>query len=100
MEDLARTGFDPNRVAAGLFGSGVPGSRIGSADYAKTLQRAFGKDSAEWANLRQAAWLNLVGHGEASRMPAAKEAERIRAFTKGEGAGLARQMFTVTNWRS
>ncbi|MGX7709360.1 hypothetical protein [Methylobacterium sp. Gmos1] len=27
-------------------------------------------------------------------MPAAKEAERIRAFTKDEGSGLARQMFT------
>lgn len=94
VEDLARSGFDPNAVASGLFGSGVPGSRIGSAEYARTLRRAFGPDSAEWANLRQAAWLRLVGHGEASRMPAAKEAERIRAFTKGQGAGLARQMFS------
>ncbi|KMO20714.1 hypothetical protein [Methylobacterium platani] len=91
--DLARTGFDPNRVAAGLFGSGVPGSRIGSAEYGKTLKQAFGADSPEWANLRQAAWLNLVGHGEGGRLPAAKEAERIRAFTGGEGKGLAREMF-------
>ncbi|TGD93726.1 hypothetical protein [Methylobacterium nonmethylotrophicum] len=94
VEDLARSGFDPNAVASGLFGSGVPGSRIGSAEYAKTLKRAFGPDSAEWTNLRQAAWLRLVGHGEATRMPASKEAERIRAFINGEGSGLARQMFT------
>ena len=94
VSDLARTGFDPNRVTAGLFGSGIPGSRVGSAEYAKTLKQTFGANSAEWSNLRQAAWLNLTGEGGAARLPALKEAERIRAFTGGEGKGLARQMFT------
>ncbi|MGF3026916.1 hypothetical protein ACQVP2_29380 [Methylobacterium aquaticum] len=93
VEDLARTGFDPNRVTAGLFGSGVPGARVGSAEYARTLQQAFGKDSPEWSNLRQAAFLQLVGHDPATRLPAAKEAERIRAFLGGEGKGLAETLF-------
>ncbi len=96
VEDLARTGFDPNRVTAGLFGSGVPGARAGSAEYAKTLRQAFGKDSPEWSNLRQAAFLQLVGHDAATRLPAAKEAERIRAFLGGEGKGLAEALFNPT----
>lgn len=96
VEDLARTGFDPNRVTAGLFGSGIPGARAGSAEFAKTLRQAFGKDSPEWSNLRQAAFLHLVGHDAATRLPAAKEAERIRAFLGGEGKGLAEALFNPT----
>ncbi|ACL60991.1 hypothetical protein [Methylobacterium nodulans] len=66
----------------------------GSAEYGRSLKRALGDQSPEWANLRQAAWLRLTGAGEAQRMPAAREAERIRAFTEGEGSGLARTLFS------
>jgi hypothetical protein len=94
VEDLARTGFDPNAVVSGLFGAGIPGAKTGSAEYGRTLKRALGEQSAEWANLRQAAWLRLTGQGEAQRIPAAREAERIRAFADGEGSGLARTLFS------
>lgn len=93
---LADTGFDPNRITADLFGAGIPGSRPGQAEFARGLRSILGPESPEWSNLRQAAWLRLVQHGEAAPITPAKEAARIRAFVGGEGSGLASTMFSET----
>lgn len=92
---LGDTGFDPNRVTADLFGSGIPGARPGQADFARGLRSMLGADSPEWSGLRQAAWMRLVQHGEAAPLRPAREAERIRAFTQGEGKGLATTLFST-----
>jgi hypothetical protein len=91
--DLSRSGFDPNAVATGLFGSGVPGTRIGSANFAEGLKGFLGEDSAEWSGLRQAAIQNLTKPGGSS-LSAVKEAERVAEFIEGKGAGLAKELFS------
>lgn len=95
--DLSESGFDPNGVTSALFGAGVPGTRKGSVDYARGLRAVLGKESPQWGALRQAAWMRVAqsaeGQGTAT---AAREADRVRAFTDGDGAGLARELFNAT----
>ncbi len=94
IASLGRTDFDANRVTADLFGSGVPGARPGSAAYAGALKKFVGEDSAEWSGLRLAAWQRLVMKPDGTGMlPPKQAAQRIREFTDGKGAGLARQFF-------
>ncbi|URD40297.1 hypothetical protein M6G65_33150 (plasmid) [Methylobacterium tardum] len=95
VQDVARSGYDPNRVLGDLFGSGIPGARPGQAAYGRGLKQYLGADSPEWANLRQAAWLRLVQHGEATpALSPRREADRIRSFINGEGKGLAETLFS------
>ncbi|KMO39312.1 hypothetical protein VQ02_10245 [Methylobacterium variabile] len=89
VSNLERSGFDPNAIAASLFGSGVPGSRVGAAAEAKAAKAFLGEGSQEWAMLRQAAVQRVVD----TSAPAAKLVERLRAFTEGPGSGLARELF-------
>lgn len=91
---LGRTDFDANRITADLFGSGVPGSRPGSAAYAGALKRFVGEDSAEWSGLRLAAWQKLAMKPDGTEMlPPKQVAARINEFVDGKGKGLARQLF-------
>lgn len=94
VQDIAATGYDPNRVLGDLFGSGIPGARPGSAAYGRGLKQYLGADSPEWGNLRQAAWLKLTQSGESRPLSPRAEAERIRAFASGEGKGLAQTLFS------
>lgn len=91
ISEVAAGGYDPNKILRDLFGSGVPGSRPGQPAYARGLRTFLGGDSAEWSGLRQAAWRSLVADVE--KTPPAKLADRIRAFTEGQGRGLAGEMF-------
>ncbi len=91
---LARSDFDPNRIASDLFGSGVPGARPGSAAEASTVKAFVGADSAEWNGLRRAAMFRLMMRPDGSEiLPAKQLAERVREFTSGKGLPLARAMF-------
>lgn len=89
VQDLERTGFDPNRIASSLFGSGVPGARAGAVNEAKAAKGLLGEDSAEWSMLRQAAVQRIMDRNAS----AAKTAKDVRAFTDGPGANLARELF-------
>lgn len=95
ISDLAKKDFDPNAVASGLFGSGVPGERIGSANFAKGLKGFLGEASPEWSSLRQAAIMNLTSPSGRTLTPS-QEADRVVEFLSGKGAGLAEQLFTGT----
>lgn len=90
VQDLERTGFDPNRIASSLFGSGVPGARAGAVNEAKAAKGLLGENSAEWSMLRQAAVQRLTDRSA----NAAKMAKDVRAFTDGPGAGLGRELFS------
>ncbi|WP_264051678.1 hypothetical protein [Methylobacterium flocculans] len=93
---LGRSDFDPNRITGDLFGSGVPGSRVGSASYASALKRFVGEDSEAWSGMRQAAWRRLVETPDGSAQLAPRVmAQRIQEFTAGKGSGLAKQMFSA-----
>ncbi|MCJ2084863.1 hypothetical protein MKK88_02495 [Methylobacterium sp. E-005] len=95
VSDVARSGYDPNRVIGDLFGSGIPGARPGQAAYGRGLRQYLGADSPEWSGLRQAAWLKLTQAGEtAPALSPKREADRIRAFLDGDGKGLAETMFS------
>lgn len=89
VSDLERSGFDPNRIASSLFGSGVPGAKVGAANEARAAKAFLGADSAEWSMLRQAAVQKLTD----PTISAAKTVERLGAFTNGPGAGVARELF-------
>lgn len=92
---LGRSDFDPNRITGDLFGSGIPGSRVGSASYASALKRFVGEDSDAWSGMRQAAWRRLVETPDGSAQLAPRVmAQRIQEFTAGKGSGLAKQMFS------
>lgn len=91
ISDVAAGGYDPNRILRDMFGSGVPGSRPGQPAYARGLRTFLGGDSAEWSGLRQAAWQTLTK--DADKVAPGKLADRIRAFTEGQGRGLADEMF-------
>lgn len=90
VQDLERTGFDPNRIASSLFGSGVPGTRAGAVNEAKAAKGLLGESSEEWSMLRQAAVQRLTDRGA----NAAKMVKDIGEFTNGRGAGLARELFS------
>lgn len=90
VRDLERTGFDPNRIASSLFGSGVPGTRAGALNEAKAAKGLLGESSPEWAMLRQAAVQRLTDRNAS----AAKMVKDLGEFTGGRGAGLARELFS------
>lgn len=95
VSEVARSGYDPNRVLSDLFGSGIPGGRPGQAAYGKGLRQYLGAESPEWSGLRQAAWLRLTQRHEGGpALSPKREAERVRAFLTGEGKGLAETMFS------
>lgn len=91
VQSLERHGFDPNAIAASLFGSGVPGARVGAVNEARAAKSFLGEASPEWAGLRQAAVQRLTE----PTMKADKIVERVRAFTDGPGSGVAREMFSA-----
>lgn len=91
VQSLERSGFDPNAIGASLFGSGVPGARVGAVNEARAAKSFLGETSPEWAGLRQAAVQRLTDEG----LPAKKIVERIRGFTDGPGSGVAREMFSL-----
>ncbi|TXN73430.1 hypothetical protein [Methylobacterium sp. WL6] len=90
VADLERSGFDPTRIASSLFGSGVPGAKVGAMNEARAAKAFLGADSAEWSMLRQAAVQKLTDPS----LSAAKTVERLGAFTNGPGAGVARELFS------
>ncbi|MDR7038929.1 hypothetical protein J2X36_003701 [Methylobacterium sp. BE186] len=90
VQSLERHGFDPNAIAGSLFGSGVPGARVGAVNEARAAKAFLGETSAEWAGLRQAAVQRLTE----PTMSATKIVERVRAFTDGAGKGVANEMFS------
>lgn len=97
VSEVARSGYDPNRVLSDLFGAGIPGARPGQAAYGKGLRQYLGEGSPEWSALRQAAWLRLTQrHETGPTLTPKREAERVRAFLTGEGKGLAETMFSPT----
>lgn len=91
VQDLERTGFDPNRIAASLFGAGVPGVRAGAVNEAKAAKGLLGEGSQEWSMLREAAVRRLTDRNAS----AVKMVKDIGEFTGGRGAGLARELFSA-----
>ncbi|MCJ2061766.1 hypothetical protein MKK63_03475 [Methylobacterium sp. J-088] len=92
LTGLARKDFDPNAITADLFGSGVPGARVGSASYARALKGFLGEGSEAWSNVRQAAVSRLLRPDGRDLSPV-QEADRIRAFVQGDGAKFAEHLF-------
>lgn len=91
VASLERSGFDPNAIASSLFGSGVPGTRVGATNEARAAKAFLGDSSAEWAGLRQAGIRQLVDLD----LTGNKLASRIREFTDGRGRGVASEMFSA-----
>lgn len=91
VTNLGRTDFDPLRVSADLFGSGVPGARPGAAAYASGVRNLLGEGSPEWGALRLSAVQKLMMKPDGSGVLPARELQpRILQFVR---TPLAKQMF-------
>ena len=91
--DLERSGFDPNRIAHGLFGGSEMAARVGAAQEARAAKAFLGEGSAEWSGVRQAAILRLMSGGEGAG-GGGRFADQARAFTDGSGKGVAGALFS------
>lgn len=96
IADLAKSDFDPRRVAEKMLGTTAPGSSAAAAQYTQALKGFLGKDSQEWAAIRQAAWQQLVNkpEGFVGDYGAQAQANRIAEFLERKGKTLASVLYS------
>lgn len=96
ISDLAKGDFDPRRVVDKMFGGTAPGSNAAAAQYTAGLKGFLGKDSAEWAAIRQAGWQQLVNKpaDHVGDYGAQAQANRISEFLNAKGKTLASVLYT------
>ena len=94
--DLAKGDFDPRRVVDKMFGGAAPGSNAAAAQYTAGLKGFLGKDSPEWAAVRQAGWQQLVNKpaDHIGDYGAQAQANRISEFLNAKGKTLANVLYT------
>lgn len=94
--DLAKGDFDPRRVVDKMFGGTAPGSNAAAAQYTAGLKGFLGKDSPEWAAIRQAGWQQLVNKpaDHIGDYGAQAQANRISEFLNAKGKTLANVLYT------
>ncbi len=86
----------PEETVNYLVGQSKVGARGVSVRLADRIERILGKDSQEWAAIRQAAWQRLTTTTEGTTpMTPTKIADRVTEFVNGEGSSLAKRLFTT-----
>lgn len=92
--DVAAKRLSPEDTANALIGAG---GRVNTSNLAliDAVGGIVGRESAEWAAIRQAALLKAMNVTEGrTEMGAQKMSERIYEFVNGSGASLARRLFS------
>jgi hypothetical protein len=85
----------PVEVANAMFGASRIGEKGVSVRLAGKLKSMFGEGSDEFNSIRQAAWEKLTGTVEGKDAKGAQKiASNISDFVMGNGAPLARELFT------
>jgi hypothetical protein len=90
--DLDATGADISNL---LYGKNAIGEKGGSVHLTQHLKRVLGEDSAEYAAIKQGMWQRLTTKPEGvDDFGPQALSQRIFKFTNGDGADMARAMFT------
>lgn len=95
MERIAERDATAGEVANLLYGHSAIGERGVSARLANRMKQVFGEGSDEWSAIKQGLWMRLTSKPEGMNDfgPQAMS-ERIFKFVNGDGAALARQVFS------
>jgi len=92
--DVANKRLSPEDTAAALFGYG---NKITTANIrlVDAIASMVGRETPEWAAIRQGAWQRLTGVAEGkTEMGAQKVSQRILEFINGDGRTMARRLFS------
>ena len=88
-------GVTPQEMARYMLGGAQVGAPGHSVRMARRVKDILGQKSPEMSALRRAAWLRVVEGSKPGTKPGAqKTASAILNFTKGDGAALARELFS------
>jgi len=83
-----------------LFGSsGVPSKGM-ATEVARRFEQAFGKDSPEFANLQQAAYLRAMQTPSGTVLPAAQAGKNLDMLLTGSGQEFTQRVFTPDQIKS
>ena len=100
QEVLHNRELSANQVVDKLFGSsGVPSKGM-ATEVARRFELAFGKDSPEFANLQQAAYLRAMQTPSGTALPAAQAGKNLDTLLMGSGQGFTQRVFTPDQIKS
>jgi len=100
QEVLHNRELNANQVLDKLFGSsGVPSKGV-ATEIARRFEQAFGKDSPEFANLQQAAYLRAMQTPSGTVLPAAQAGKNLDTLLTGAGLEFTQRVFTPDQIRS
>ena len=100
QEVLHNRELNANQVLDKLFGSsGVPSKGM-ATEVARRFEQAFGKDSPEFANLQQAAYLRAMQTPSGTVLPAAQAGKNLDMLLTGPGQEFTQRVFTPDQIKS
>ena len=100
QEVLNNRELSANQVVDKLFGSsGVPSKGM-ATEVARRFELAFGKDSPEFANLQQAAYLRAMQTPSGTALPAAQAGKNLDTLLMGSGQEFTQRVFTQDQIKS
>ena len=100
QEVLHNRELSANQVLDKLFGSsGVPSKGM-ATEVARRFEQAFGKDSPEFANLQQAAYLRAMQTPSGTVLPAAQAGKNLDMLLTGSGQEFTQRVFTPDQIKS
>ena len=100
QEVLHNRELNANQVVDKLFGSsGVPSKGM-ATEVARRFEQAFGKDSPEFANLQQAAYLRAMQTPSGTVLPAAQAGKNLDMLLTGPGQEFTQRVFTPDQIKS
>jgi len=100
QEVLHNRELSANQVVDKLFGSsGVPSKGM-ATEVARRFELAFGKDSPEFANLQQAAYLRAMQAPSGTALPAAQAGKNLDMLLMGSGQEFTQRVFTPDQIKS
>ena len=100
QEVLNNRELSANQVVDKLFGSsGVPSKGM-ATEVARRFELAFGKDSPEFANLQQAAYLRAMQTPSGTALPAAQAGKNLDTLLTGSGQEFTQRVFTQDQIKS
>lgn len=100
MRRIIERDAQPQEVANLLYGQAKIGERGVSVRLAERLEGVLGKDSPEWAAIRQGLWQRLTSKPEGvTDFGPQAQAQRISQFVNGDGRALAQKLFSADELR-
>jgi len=90
----------PNQVLDTIFGAGTTPTKGVATELARRIEMLFGKDSPEFTNLGQAAYLRAVQNADGTPRTAKQAGEELTNLLTGRGAEFADRVYTPAQKQS